>query len=215
MARMELTPDALAAALDAHQTREFPALPGRRNDQRAAVLVPVLWRDGPWVVATARATGLRKHAGEVCFPGGRAEPGDADLFAAARRETLEEVGVEVVRRLGRLSSMPVYTSEYRLEPFVGEVPDGPFRPNPDEVAELLPIELAAILAQPHLDAIPWEQDGQTLLSPVFTLGEHVMYGGTAHVLYELLTVVAAAAGVPLPPRQPGRYRWAELWARTR
>lgn len=212
---MDLTPDGLAGALDAHELQEVPALPGRRNDQLAGVLVPVVWRGGPWALATARSRGLRSHAGEVCFPGGRPEAGDDDLFATACREAHEEVGLEVVRPLGRLSSMPVYTSEHRLEPFVAEVRDGPLRVNPGEVAEVLAIDLAALLTAPYLDAIPWDQDGLRLLSPVFTLGEHVMYGGTAHVLFELLSVVASAAGVELPPRRPGRYQWAELWARSR
>ena len=47
-------------------------------------------------------------------------------------------------------------------------------------------------------------------APVFTLGEHVMYGGTANLFFELLQVASRAAGVPLPPLKTGRYEWHDL-----
>jgi 8-oxo-dGTP pyrophosphatase MutT (NUDIX family) len=208
----KLTPKALAEALAAHPHPDLPALAGRTNHVRAGVLVPLTWRAeaGPVVVTTVRPKTMRMHAGEVCFPGGRPDPGDADLFATALREAREEVGIQHATLLGRLSSMPLYTSDYRLEPFVAEVPDAPLRPNPGEVAEVVAIPIAEHMAGSSIDAIPWEEDGESRLSPVFTLGPHVMYGGTAHVFYELLLVAAKALGVELPPLQPGRYRWEDL-----
>lgn len=205
------SPDTLRDALAGHDRQEFPALPGRTNHVRAGILVPVSWRaDGPVVVTTVRPKTMRMHGGEVCFPGGRPDPGDADLFATALREAREEVGIERAQLLGQLSSMPLYTSDYRLEPYVAEIPDGPFVPNPGEVAEVLAIAIHDHLAGASIDAIPWVQDGVTSLSPVFTLGPHVMYGGTAHVFYELLLVVAKALGTQAPPLRPGRYRWEDL-----
>ncbi len=217
---MNATPPALSAqllsdALSDHPRREYPALPGQTNHLRAGVLVPLSWRSdvGPTVVATVRPKTMRAHAGEVCFPGGRPEAADKNLFATALREAREEVGIEGARLLGQLSSVPLYTSNYRLEPFVAEVPDGPLRPNPGEVAEVLIVSLAKELDCEWIDAIPWSQSGQTLLSPVFTLGPHVMYGGTAHVFYELLLVAAKALGQDAPPLRPGRYSWDELLPR--
>ena len=215
MSGRRLSAQALGETLAIHPRREFPALPGRTNHLRAGVLVPLVWRaDGdPIAIATVRPTTMRAHAGEVCFPGGRPEEGDEDLFATAVREAREEVGIESARLLGQLSSMPLYTSDYRLESFVAEVSAGPLRPNPQEVAEVLSVSLTEQLESEWFDAIPWVQDGEGQLSPVFTLGPHVMYGGTAHVLYELLLVAAKALGRKAPALRPGRYRWEDLLPR--
>jgi 8-oxo-dGTP pyrophosphatase MutT (NUDIX family) len=60
----------------------------------AAVLVPLLFRDGEWHVAvTQRTLDVEHHKGQISFPGGACEPGDADLEATALRETFEEIGV--------------------------------------------------------------------------------------------------------------------------
>jgi 8-oxo-dGTP pyrophosphatase MutT (NUDIX family) len=205
-----VTPDGLAEALSAHDRIELPALPGRRNHLRAGVLLPLVWREGPVAVVTVRAATLRKHAGEVCFPGGKPDPGDADLFATATREAREELGITEATQLGRLSSIPLYTSDYRLEPFVARVPDAGWTPNPGEVAEVLEVSLADVLAWPHIDAIPWEHDGVEHLSPAFALGEHVMFGGTAHAFFELLQVAARSVGGQTPPLVPGRFQWSDL-----
>ena len=102
-----------------YQWREWPALPGQTNDIRCGVLVPAVITDDIKVYAGVRSSGLDKHAGEICFPGGRPEPSDDDLVATALREAQEEMGISGARILGRLSSMPLYTSNYRLEPYVG------------------------------------------------------------------------------------------------
>ena len=101
---------------------------------RAGVLVPLRWRGGLSCTLTLRPGKLRRHGGEVSFPGGRREPEDVSLEATALREAREEIGLTSARVLGRLSSMPVYTSDFRLEPFVAEVPsDAVWTPDPVEV----------------------------------------------------------------------------------
>ena len=205
-----LDPDALRRALDAHVAVERPALPGRSNHRRAGVLIPLVWERAPVALATLRPATLRRHAGEICFPGGKPEPGDVDLYATACREAEEELGIDAPRRLGRLSSIPLYTSDFRLEPFVAEVPAGPLRPCPQEVERVLRLPLADTLGAPAVDAIPYDHEGQTHLSPVFAIEGLRMYGATAHAFWELLGVVAAAVDHALPPLRTGRYSWAQL-----
>jgi 8-oxo-dGTP pyrophosphatase MutT (NUDIX family) len=93
---------------------------------RAAVLVPVIDRgDELAVLFTIRADDLKQHAGQISFPGGRVEPGDADATATALRETEEEIGLgrEYVEILGRLPDHAVITG-YRVTPVVGLVRAG-------------------------------------------------------------------------------------------
>ena len=206
---MPVSPEALARQLAGHPLQEWPALPGRTNHRRAGVLVALTWPAPlePVALLTLRPDRMRRHAGEISFPGGGPEPEDLDLTATALRESREELGITEARILGRLSSTPLFTSDFRLEPFVGEVPaDHPLVPDPVEVAQVLHLPLAPLLAGRSIDAIPWESGDQRGLSPIFELGGHVMYGATAHVFHELLAVAALAAGLPLPPLRPGRWQ---------
>lgn len=204
---------ALESALAAYRPSFHPPLPGRTNHLAAGVLVPILLRDEPVVVLTERPPTMRQHAGEVCFPGGRPEEEDADLEATARREAEEEIGLTDVRVVGRLSSIPLLTSEHRLEPFVALAADVPLHPNPAEVRRLVFFELEALLSRPHIDAIAWSNQGREDLSPVFETGGRLLFGATAYVLYELLVVTAPAFGREAPPRRPGRYAWSDVLAR--
>jgi len=194
-------------ALDAHVRSDMPALPGRTNHLPAGILVPLVLEDEPACVLTLRSDALREHAGEVSFPGGRPEPGDADIVDTAVRETHEELGVRVLEVLGALSSVPLYTSDYRLVPFVGRIPQPPRTPVSPEVAKVLCVSIAGVLAWPAIDAIAYDIDGIRRLSPVFELEGCLAYGATAHVLLELLAVLAPLLGERVPPLRTGRYEW--------
>jgi 8-oxo-dGTP pyrophosphatase MutT (NUDIX family) len=204
------TPDEVQAALDAFTTRDMPALPGRTNHNRTGVLVPLIWDEGVTCIATVRASTLREHAGEVCFPGGRPDAADNNLEQTALREAHEELGMSGARVLGALSSIPLYTSDYRLVPYVAEVPPMPLAINEAEVAKVLRIAVDEVLSQPYVEAIPWVHEGATSLSPVFELDGAVMFGATAHTFYELLIVVAPLFDVALPPLKPGRFTWTDV-----
>lgn len=203
--------DRIKAALEAHQPQVYPALPGRKNHLEAGVLVPLLLEPEVRVLLTVRARGLRDHGGEICFPGGRPEPDDLDLRATAEREAREEIGLDSGSFLGRLSSIPLYTSDYRLVPWVMGVKPQKFRTQPGEVAKLLSVSVVDMLNKPHWDGIPFEWQGQVHLSPVFDVGEpKMLYGGTAHVFYELLSVIAPVLDCAMPPLQSGRFAWQDL-----
>jgi 8-oxo-dGTP pyrophosphatase MutT (NUDIX family) len=124
-------------------------LPGREGEPRsAAVLVPVVNRPGELTVLfTERSAGLPDHAGQISFPGGRVEPDDDDVEAAALRETEEEIGLprDRVTILGRLADYETVTG-YRVTPVVGWVePPFPVIPDPVEVADVFEVPLAFLL----------------------------------------------------------------------
>lgn len=124
-------------------------LPGREGEPRsAAVLVPIVNRsDGLAVLFTERSADLPDHAGQISFPGGRVEPSDLDVDAAALRETEEEIGLPRSRVivLGRLADYETVTG-YRVTPVVGWVePPFPVIPDPIEVADVFEVPLAFLL----------------------------------------------------------------------
>lgn len=208
---MAPNPEALRELLRAHRPVDVPALPGRRNDRRAGILVPVRFGADPECILTLRAADLDRHAGEVSFPGGRPEPEDRDLEATALREAREELGIASATVLGRLSTMPLYTSEFRLVPFVAALGEEPLVADPVEVARIVTVRLREVFAREAIDAIPWtDRSGESTLSPVFEVDGLVVYGGTAHVLYELLQVAAPMFERPVPSLRPGRHRWSDL-----
>lgn len=200
---------ALQDVLGARDHVEHAPLPGHRNHVRAGVLIP-LFDGGERCLATQRSTRMKQHSGEVCFPGGKPESGDADLSQTALRETHEEVGVTGVRLLGRLSSVPVFSSEHRLEPWVGAVPDGAEIAINREVARILWLRPLDIVRGGVIEgmAVPWE--GTMWPMPIFRDGDAVMYGATAICFVEFLGTVAQAIGRAAPRVELGNADWREI-----
>jgi 8-oxo-dGTP pyrophosphatase MutT (NUDIX family) len=200
-------------AMARHPRLELPALPGRRNHLKTGVLVPLVWRgDDVDCVLTVRSRQLRTHGGEVSFPGGRPE-GDESLDATALREAEEELGISKAEILGELSSVPLYTSDFRLFPFVAAIADAPLTPSPDEVAEVLTVSVSELLARDHFDAIAWDLGAMSGVTPVFELGEQLVFGATAHTLYELVVLSGPLFGREPPPLETGRFDWDEVFRR--
>jgi 8-oxo-dGTP pyrophosphatase MutT (NUDIX family) len=121
--------------------REGPTIP-------AAVLVPIVNRPaGLTLLLTQRNADLPDHPGQISFPGGRVEPGDASLAHTALREATEEVGLspENVTMLGELTPYETVTG-YRVTPLVGWIePPFELQPNPIEVADVFEVPLAFLL----------------------------------------------------------------------
>lgn len=173
-------------------------------------MVPLRWKPHPSCLMTVRASTLSLHAGEVCFPGGRPEEGDESLYRTACREAEEELGIAGSIPLGELSNVPLYTSDYRLFPFVEHVEQRELRPAEAEVAEVLELSIPALFAMESFHAIHSNHETIEILCPIFEWDDYPIFGGTAFVLYELLAVVAKLTGKALPPLKTGKYAWSDL-----
>lgn len=117
----------------------------------AAVLVAVVDRAEPGVILTLRPETMRKHPGQVSFPGGRIDPGDADAVAAALREAEEEIGLppREVQVIGIADRYRTVTG-FEVTPVVGIVPPGlDLTPHPGEVAAMFEAPLHYLLDPAH------------------------------------------------------------------
>lgn len=106
------------------------------NHRQAAVLIPIVRRPQPGLLLTQRSIHLRKHAGQVAFPGGAVDDTDASVIAAALREAEEEVAIppSAVEVIGVLPPVDSVTG-YQVTPVVGIIPpDLPYRASEGEVS---------------------------------------------------------------------------------
>lgn len=175
----------------------LPAAPGDPL-RPAAVLVPIVARhDGPHVLLTRRTDHLHDHAGQISFPGGRHDPGDADLVATALREAQEEIGLQA-RHVEVLACMPVYrtVTHYEVTPVLGLVqPSFELALDAFEVAEAFEVPLAFLMNPAHhrwhawvdgegatreFVSMPWRREGR----------EYFIWGATAAMLRNLYRLLA-------------------------
>jgi 8-oxo-dGTP pyrophosphatase MutT (NUDIX family) len=180
----------LAARLQQHPGRALN-LPGLEL-RDSAVLVPFVVRgEAPALLFTLRPAHLRRHAGQVSFPGGVRDTADATLLHTALRELREELGVPAgsVEVLGMLDEIPT-TSEFRVVPFVGVLdPAVPLRPDAGEIAELLEIPVAR-LQSPGVRRMETRLFRGTEREVYFyDVGPHTIWGATARILKNLLEVL--------------------------
>ena len=139
------------------------------------------------IALTLRDPDLGSHSGQVSFPGGRQEPNDEDLVAAAIRETWEEIGVCCTRDkvLGQMPCFYIPASHYDVHPIVAHFSECPtFRPNPGEVTEVFGFALEDLL-QPRFRAV--EQRiirGYSVHVPYYCVDGHKVWGATAIMLSE-------------------------------
>jgi 8-oxo-dGTP pyrophosphatase MutT (NUDIX family) len=154
----------------------------------AAVLVPIIDRsDTPALLMTVRASHLRRHAGQISFPGGRLEAHDADVAAAAVRETGEEIGIAAaaIEPIGFLSDHVVQTG-YRITPVVALLAPG-LTPRPDgtEVAEVFELPLAIALAADRYRVGRRSIRGVDVDTWELSFGQYNIWGATAGILAHL------------------------------
>ena len=160
----------------------------------AAVLVPLVLRhDGPTVLLTQRTDHLYDHAGQISFPGGRIEDGDATPEAAALRETEEEVGLDRARveLIGRLDTYVVRTG-FEVTPAVGFVhPPFDINPDPFEVAEVFEVPLDFVLDRGNHERQSREFKGVQRFFFVMQYKDPYIWGAPAAMLVNLVDILEA------------------------
>jgi 8-oxo-dGTP pyrophosphatase MutT (NUDIX family) len=174
--RRVLLDPAEAAALDVH---------GRID---AAVLVPLYLAGGDLhVVLTRRRDDLRRHAGEISFPGGRQDDDETDLRLTALREAHEEIGLPpgAVDLIGALQPTPTIATNYAVYPFVGLIEPGrEWQVSAQEVDEVLELSIADLRAGYGRQRLL--RRGVPFRTDVYVVGDNLIWGATARILGDLL-----------------------------
>jgi 8-oxo-dGTP pyrophosphatase MutT (NUDIX family) len=181
LADLLLSPEQ-AAAMDAHGGTD------------AAVLLALYgWPDEPGLIFTERRSDLRRHAGEISFPGGREDEGDSDLIATALREAEEEIALvpAAVEIVGALPPVGTFVTGYRVHPFVGLVADPAelgLEPNPTEVETVLTFSLQVLRENYEMRRLV--RQGTVIHTPTYEVEGHLIWGATARILGDFLDRVA-------------------------
>ena len=166
-----------------------PALCGARPAAVCALCYP---DEGQWRLPfILRPATMAEHAGQISFPGGVIDSGETDEHCALR-ELEEELGVapESVQMLGRLSPIYLYSSHYRVQPFVATAAARPqFAPSPCEVAELLEVPLQHLLDRTRRGTHLLTRRGFACVAPHIEFQGHCIWGATAVILSELIAIL--------------------------
>ncbi len=218
MSQAQLTIDAVRRALRrplpgraAQLLMAVRPRPGDRADlprpcpkEGAVLLLLVQVGDQLMVPLTCRADTVHTHRGQISFPGGACEPHDADFRATALRETEEELGISAaaVEVLGQLTPLYVPPSQFCVYPYVGYLPQpSRWQPDPREVSEVVEAPLDALMNPSSKHIEMHLRDGIEFQVPYYGIGSHRIWGATAMMLSEFLTLLAQA-GVPQACRPP-------------
>jgi 8-oxo-dGTP pyrophosphatase MutT (NUDIX family) len=192
-----VTVEALAALTRArlarHPRRVVPAGPL----VPAAVLIPIVDRGEPYLAFAKRTDRVGQHRGQISFPGGRVDPGDATALHAALRECEEEVGLPraAVEPLGALDDTETVATQYVITPFVGLVrAPVAWQPDGEEIERVIEVPYAALVEDGRCRVEWWDRDG--VRRPVYFFEYHgeTIWGATAKILKHYLDLLREPPG---------------------
>lgn len=201
----------LRAALvdDERLLRAVALRPGAGAGARAAAVLVLIGEGarGPQILFVERAATLRKHAGQIAFPGGASDPGDPDLVATALREAHEETGVDVdgIEQVGVLPPAHVAVSGFDVTTAVG------WWRRPSAVGPADPREVASVILIPVAELVDPANRGRVrhpsgYSGPGFEAAGHLIWGVTAHLLDAVLDLAGwqrpwdTGRRLDIPPR---------------
>ncbi|MEO3988337.1 CoA pyrophosphatase [Pseudocitrobacter cyperus] len=157
------------------------------NQRQAAVLVPIVRRPEPGLLLTQRSAKLRKHPGQVAFPGGAVDSTDASLIAAALREAQEEVAIppESVEVIGILPPVDSVTG-FQVTPVVGVIPPNlHYHASVDEVSSVFEMPLAEALRLGRYHPLDIHRRGDSHRVWLSWYQHYFVWGMTAGIIREL------------------------------
>jgi 8-oxo-dGTP pyrophosphatase MutT (NUDIX family) len=196
----ELTHQTAATSMDveadghalANATLHLDTHTARHSHTKAAVLVPLyLEANELHVVLTRRRADLRRHAGEISFPGGRFERSDRTLSHTALREAEEEIGLkpEDVKLAGALTPTSTFATKYEIYPFVGTIAvERAWTLSPEEVDAVLELPLRALSRSQGKTQLT--RRGFTFETHAYQLSGHLIWGVTFRILQDLISRLA-------------------------
>ncbi len=161
---------------------EAAAISAHGRDDAAVLIALYDWPERPGLVLTERRHDLRRHAGEVSFPGGRADPGESAVECALR-EAEEEIGLDpaVVEVVGALPPTSTVVTSYRVIPIVGLIPAGRRHVlSPLEVERVIELSLDELREGYGMRRLI--RRGVPFRTPTFEVGDTFVWGATARML---------------------------------
>jgi len=177
------TPLGEAGDMSVHERLQMHAALGRKV-RPAGVLILLVDRDEQLnVVLTQRTAHLHDHAGQISFPGGRQDEGDADIIATALREAEEEIGTDSsqIEIVGTLPNYVTVTA-YEITPVVARTPPQRYKADPFEVADVFEVPLAHLLDEHNWRRDSFLRDGQRREYWAVPFQERYVWGATAGML---------------------------------
>lgn len=171
--------------------RSFRELEPSPNARHSAVMVILTNSDNPEILFTLRSNKLRKHKGQISFPGGMIEKGESAQDAALR-ETFEEIGIESykIKIIGRLSPLFVPPSNYLIHPFIGVIDSKPeLILSEEEVEECFNIPLSYFADSNSVNTKRDILEGYDVDLPYWDVGKRTnLWGATSMILHELIDI---------------------------
>jgi 8-oxo-dGTP pyrophosphatase MutT (NUDIX family) len=161
---------------------------------QAAVLVPIVDRGEPYLVFAKRSEQVGHHKGQISFPGGTRDPGDASLLEAALRECEEEIALprRAVETLGALDDTETVATQFVITPFVGVVREPViWQPDGREIEKVIEVPWATLADPRNFREEHWERNGVTRPVYFYDWGGEPIWGATARIVKHYLDALTA------------------------